>query len=430
MNPVAFLSIAAVNPGTALRRHRPRRRVSFCAAVVAAGALACTAASLLPVQALAQAASPAPVRIGVVGPFTGPSADFGMPMLNGIRLAVEEINAVGGYLGRPLELVVRDDTANPDQGRKVSQELLDEKVVATIGFCNTGVALKSIDLFQDAKSPLIVPCSTGTAVTAKYPAPDSYIFRVQGRDAIQAPFLVDDIVKRGWDKVAIFADTTGYGDGGHNDVVAALAAKKLKPVHVARFALGVKDLTAELTAARNAGANVILSYTVGPENAVIANGKKALGWKVSQVGPWTLSFPFFLEGAKDAAEGALVVQTFIAEPSNERRASFLLSYSRKYRGKVAVPMAAANAYDATYLLMYSFLGIRDGNLTPKAVKESLEGKTKTYYGVVSTYEKPFSVQDKEAITRNMLVMGMVKNGAITFAYPEDAKRNLIVQRKQ
>ena len=398
--------------------------------MVAAGALACTTASLLPVQALAQAASPAPVRIGVVGPFTGPSADFGMPMLNGIRLAVEEINAVGGYLGRPLELVVRDDTANPDQGRKVSQELLDEKVVATIGFCNTGVALKSIDLFQDAKSPLIVPCATGTAVTAKYPAPDSYIFRVQGRDAIQAPFLVDDIVKRGWDKVAIFADTTGYGDGGHNDVVAALAAKKLKPVHVARFALGVKDLTAELTAARNAGANVILSYTVGPENAVIANGKKALGWKVPQVGGWTLSFPFFIDGAKDAAEGALAVQTFIAEPSNERRAAFLSSYSRKFQGRMAVPMAAANAYDATYLLMYAFLGIRDGNLTGKAIKESLEGKMKTYYGVVSTYEKPFSVEDKDAITRNMLIIGMVKNGAITFAYPEDAKRNLIIQRKQ
>jgi len=50
--------------------------------------------------------------------------------------------------------------------------------------------------------------------------------------------------------------------------------------------------------------------------------------------------------------------------------------------------------------------------------------------VVTTYDKPFSAQDKDAITRNMLVMGMVKNGAITFAYPEDAKRNLIIQRKQ
>ncbi|MFY3382740.1 ABC transporter substrate-binding protein [Paracidovorax sp. MALMAid1276] len=388
------------------------------------------AAALAALPARAQLGSSTPVRVGVVGPFTGPSADFGVPMLNGIQLAVDEINAVGGYLGRPLELVVKDDKANPDEGRKVSQELLAEKVVATIGFCNTGVALKSIDLFQDAKTPLIVPCSSGTAVTAKYPAPESYIFRVQARDALQAPFMVDDILKRGWDKVAIFADKTGYGEGGYNDVVAALAAKNLKPVHVARFDLGVKDLSAELAAARTAGANVVYSYTVGPENAVIANGRKALGWKVPQVGAWPLSFPNFIEGAKDAAEGALMVQTFIAEPSNERRASFLANYTRKYQRKVAVPMAAANAYDATYLLMYSFLGIRDGNLNGRAIKESLEGRMKTYYGVVSTYDKPFSVQDKDAITRNMLVIGQVKNGAITFAYPEDAKRNLIIQRKQ
>ncbi len=397
---------------------------------LAMSAIAFLFAGCMALPAQAQPGTNTPVRIGVVGPFTGPSADFGVPMLNGIQLAVDEINAVGGYLGRPLELVVKDDKANPDEGRKVSQELLGEKVVAAIGFCNTGVAMKAIDLFQDAKMPLIVPCSSGTAVTAKYPAADSFIFRVQARDALQAPFMVDDILKRGWDKVAIFADTTGYGEGGFNDVVAALAAKNLKPVHVARFDLGVKDLTAELTAARNAGATVVYSYTVGPENAVIANGKKALGWKVPQVGAWPLSFPNFIEGAKDAAEGALMVQTFIAEPSNERRASFLSSYTRKYQRKVAVPMAAANAYDATYLLMYSFLGIRDGNLNGRAIKESLEGKMKTYYGVVSTYDKPFSVQDKDAITRNMLVIGQVKNGAITFAYPEDAKRNLIIQRKQ
>ena len=419
------MRLSAPSFSAALRRTLALRFAQEGPAALLALALLATA-----LPAKAQTGAMAPVRIGVVGPFTGASADFGVPMLNGIKLAVDEINAVGGYLGRPLELVVKDDTANPDEGRKVSQDLLKEKVVATIGFCNSGVAMKAIDLFQDAKAPLIVPCATGTAVTAKYPAAESYIFRVTGRDALQAPFMVEDIVRRGWDKVAVFADTTGYGEGGYNDVVAALAAKNLKPVHVSRFALGVKDLSAELTAARNAGANVIYSYTVGQENAVIANGKKALGWKVPQVGPWTLSFPFFLEGAKDAAEGALMVQTFIAEPSNERRASFLSSYTRKYHGKVAVPMAAANAYDATYLLMYSFLGIRDGNLSGPAIKASLEGKMKTYYGVVSTYDKPFSVQDKDAITNNMLVIGMVKNGSITFAYPEDAKRNLIVQRKK
>jgi branched-chain amino acid transport system substrate-binding protein len=370
-------------------------------------------------------------RLGVIGPFTGPSADFGIPMLNGIQLAADEINAVGGYLGRPLELVIKDDQANPDEGLKQSQALIADKVAAVIGFCNTGVAAKSLDALQAAKLPLIIPCATGTPLTSKFPAAESYIFRTSARDAIQAPFVVDDIVKRGWTKVAIFADTTGYGEAGLKDVEKALAAKNLKAVYVARFATGVKDLSTELRAAKDAGADVVFSYTVGPENAVIANGRKALGWRVPQVGAWPLSFPFFIDGAKEAADGALMAQTFIAEPSNERRASFLSAYARKFKAKrITVPMAAAQGYDTTYILMYSLFGIRDGVTTGPALKSALENMARTYYGVVATYEKPFSATDKDAITQNMLVMGMVKNGAVTFAYPEDAKRNLFVQRKQ
>jgi branched-chain amino acid transport system substrate-binding protein len=370
-------------------------------------------------------------RVGVIGPFTGPSADFGLPMLNGIRLAVDEINAVGGYLGRPLQLVIKDDKADPNEGLRQSQALVTEKVAAVLGFCNTGVAVKSLDVFQAAKLPLIVPCSTGSPLTARFPAPESYIFRTSARDAIQAPFVVEDIVKRGWTKVAIFADTTGYGEAGLKDVQTALAARNLKAVHVARFPTGVQNLTTELKAARDAGANVVFSYTVGPENAVIANGRKELGWRVPQVGAWPLSFPFFIDGAKEAGEGALMAQTFIAEPSNERRASFLSAYARKFQSRrIPVPMAAAQAYDSTYLLMYSLFGVRDGNTSGPAIKAALENISRTYYGVVATYDKPFSLNDKDAITQNMLVMGMVKGGAVTFAYPEDAKRNLFVQRKQ
>jgi branched-chain amino acid transport system substrate-binding protein len=371
------------------------------------------------------------LRIGVIGPFTGASADFGVPLLNGIQLAADEINAVGGYLGRKIELVKKDDQANPDIGFKLSQELVAEKVSATIGFCNTGVAAKSIEVFQANKMPLIIPCATGSPLTAKYPAAESYIFRTSAKDAIQAPFVVDDIVKRGWDKVAIFADTTGYGEAGLKDVESAMAAKKLTPVYVTRFKLGVTDLKQELQAARAAGANVVLSYTVGPENAVIANGRQDIGWKVPQVGAWPLSFPSFVEGGKKAADGALMAQTFIAEPSNERRASFLTSYARKFNvKKIPVPMAAAQGYDAMYILVYSLLGIRDGNLSGPSIKTALESKNRTYYGVVATYDQPFSRDDKDAMTANMLVMGQVKNGAVTFAYPEDAKRNLFVQRKQ
>lgn len=370
------------------------------------------------------------VKIGVIGPFSGPSSDFGNPMLHGVQLAVEEINAVGGYLGRPLELVIQDDQGNPDVGLKGSQALAGGGVVATIGFCNTGVAAKSLEAYQTAQVPLIIPCATGTPLTARFPAPQSYIFRTSARDSIQAPFVVDDLVKRGWTQVAIFADTTGYGDAGLKDVEAALAAKDLKAVHVARFPLGVKDLKEPLKAAQAAGANVVFSYTVGPENAVIATGRRDLKWDVPQVGAWPLSFPFFIDGAKAAGDGALMAQTFIAEPSNERRAAFLSAYSRKFKQKIAVPMAAAQAYDSTYLLTYALFGIRDGKFTGPAVKAALENIPRVYYGVVATYDKPFSLDDKDAVTPNMLVMGKVRNGTVTFAYPEDAKRNLFVQRKK
>lgn len=399
--------------------HHPRARALR-------GLLALCAA--LPLLAAAQPATS--VKLGVIGPFTGASSDFGTPLLQGIKLAVDEINAVGGYLGRPLELVIRDDQGTPDVGFKGAQDLVAQGVLGTIGFCNTGVAEKSLAVFQNAKVPLIIPCATGTPLTAKYPPAESYIFRNSARDAIQAPFVVNDLVKRGWTKVAIFADTTGYGEAGLKDVEAALAAHQLRPVNITRFPLGVTDLKDELKTARDAGANVVFSYTVGPENAAIANGRRDIGWKVPQVGAWPLSFPFFIDGAKEAAEGALMAQTFIAEPSNERRAAFLSAYTHKWGKKLVVPMAAAQGYDAVYLFTYALLGIRDGKLSGTTIKTALENIPRVYYGVVATYEHPFSNKDKDALTANMLVMGKVQAGAVTFAYPEDARRNLIVQRKK
>ena len=93
-------------------------------------------------------------------------------------------------------------------------------------------------------------------------------------------------------------------------------------------------------------------------------------------------------------------------------------------------MAAARAYDSAYILMYALFGMRNSALNGKTLKAAVENMDRIYYGVVATYEQPFSLYNKEAISRNMLVMGMVKNSAVTFAYSDDAKCNLLVQRKQ
>ena len=391
-------------------------------------ASAVTLAFSLPAAAQSGAS---PLKIGVIGPFTGASADFGVPMLNGIQQAFDEINAGGGYLGRKLEMVRKDDQSDPARGLKLSQELASEKVSATIGFCNTGVAAGSLEVYQSHQIPLIIPCATGTQLTAIYPAPESYIFRTSAKDAIQASFVVDDIVKRGWTKVAVFADSTAYGESGLKDVTAALARHKLAPVYVARVLIGAKDVTADLKAAREAGADAVYSYSLGPESVAIAMGRKELGWKVPQVGPWALSFPAYLEGAKDAAEDTLMPQTFIVEQrGNERRAAFLKNYTTKYHVKhVPAFIPAAQAYDSTYLLLYSLFGVK-GTPDGPAIKASLENLQRIYYGAVATYDNPFSPSDKDAFTSNMLLMGQIKDGAVTYAYPADIKRNLFVQRKK
>ncbi|WP_022981232.1 ABC transporter substrate-binding protein [Ideonella sp. B508-1] len=99
---------------------------------------------------------PAPIRVGFICPFTGGSADFGTAARLGAELAVSEINQAGGYLGRPLELVARDDKSNPDEGRKIAEELVQgKKADFTIGFCNSGVALKSLEVFRESHGWLV-----------------------------------------------------------------------------------------------------------------------------------------------------------------------------------------------------------------------------------------------------------------------------------
>ncbi len=373
-----------------------------------------------------------PIRVGLIAPLSGGSSDFGTSVKLGAELAVKEINEFGGYLGRPIELVIRDDKANPDEGRKVSQNLvLEEKVDFTIGFCNTGVAMKSLDVFQDNQHLLMVPCSTGSALTTKYPTATSTIFRVAAPDSQKVPFLVGEIVdRRKLRKVALLADNTGYGDGGLNDATKELDKRGVKPVYVGRFALGVTSLAEMMKEARAAGAEALLVFAVGPEQAVAVISRAELGWKVPYFAPWPLSFRSVLDKAgAEALEGTMMAQTIIHDTANERRASFLARYYKHTTEKrIGSLMAAAQAYDAMHLMLRALFQTR-GNTAGLKLKEALESFERPYQGVVTTYAAPFSVSDHDAFSANMIWLGVWRKGEIGFYYPEDAKLSGLVRRK-
>lgn len=382
---------------------------------------AATAATLIAGSATAQET----IKIGVIGPFTGGSSSMGVSMRDGVVLAAKEINANGGVLGKKIELVLRDDEAKNERGVEIAQEFINKtKVAAAVGYINTGVALASQRFFQEAKIPVINNVATGTLITRQFEKePENYIFRTSAADNIQAPMIVEEAVtRRGFKKVAILADSTAYGDLGRKDLTAALEAKGITPLVSEKFNIGDKDMTAQLLKAKEAGAEVILTYAIGPELAMIANGMAKIAWKKPMIGSWTLSMANFIDTAGKNGEGATMPQTFVQNGNTPKRKAFIDAYLKEFKPKkdrIDSPVSAAQGYDSVYLLAAAMqqAGTTEG---PK-VREALENLQTKLEGVVTVYDKPFSKGDHEAISIKVPVMGLVKDSRVTYANPDDAK---------
>jgi len=374
-----------------------------------------------------------PIKIGVDGPFTGGSSSMGVSMRDGVRLAVEEINKAGGALGRPIQLVERDDEAKNERGVQIAQELINkEKVVAVVGYINTGVALASERFFQEAKIPVMNNVATGSIVTHQFDdQPENYVFRNAAHDSIQAPMIVEEaITRRGFKRPAILADSTNYGQLGREDLEKALALKGIKPVAIEKFNIKDVDMTAQLLKAKEANADVVLTYGIGPELAQIANGMTKLGWKVPMVGSWTLAMANYIDNAGPGGEGARMPQTFIQEPTTPKRQSFIVSYLKMFNPKnsrIDSPVSAAQGYDSIYLLAAAIK--QAGSTEGPKIKAALEDLQAPVEGVVTTYNKPFTKTDHEAITANIPVFGEVKGGKVVYAYPADQQRASVIQVK-
>ncbi len=352
-------------------------------------------------------------------------------MLNGIRLAVEEINAIGGINGAKIELIERDDKADNDTGAKIAQEFVEKKVVAAIGIVNTGVGLASIDFYQKAQIPLVVAVSTGTSLTRKYAPPaaaENYIFRISPTLDLEAKVLVADLKRNGKNTVALLADATAYGDAGMKAFLEQSALAGVKVVAQERFKIGDKDMSEQVQRARAANPQALVVWGIGPELAAVVKSRDALGWKVQTLGSWTFSMRNYIDTAGRSGDGTLMPQTFIQDLGNISKNSFLLGYRRAFKtDRIPSPMSAAQGYDGMHLL---YLAIRQANSTDgKEIKNAFENLKARYQGAITSYNKPFSKEDHDAITQNMLLVGKVASGRIDYAYNEDQKKGALLRVK-
>jgi len=387
-------------------------------------ALALTASALATGTAATRASNGfgerAPVRIGVSGPFSGPSAPMGLSMRDGIRIAAAEINAGGGVLGRRVELVERDDEASNELGAQIVRDFVNrERVVAGLGIVNTGVALASQRHYQTARIPVITSVATGTLITRQFQPPEfpeNYVFRVSANDTLQAEVIVDEAVsRRGFRRLAILHDATNYGLLGSADLVAALRALAIEPVAIERFQLRQTDMRPQLERARAAGAQAVLTYGIGPELAHIANGMARMDWRVPIIGSWTLAMSNFIEIAGRNAEGARMPQTFIQTPRTAKQSAFLQAWREATdTARIPVPPAAAQGYDSMLLLAAAIR--QAGSLEGARIRDALENLEAPVEGVVMTYHRPFSTDNHETLrSAQQIHLGEIRDGEVVFA---------------
>lgn len=325
------------------------------------------------------------------------SADFGISALAGARQAAEELNAAGGVLGKKVVIVSRDDVGSPPKAIQNTNELVNnENVSAMLGGVNSGNMLAWLHIIQQKKIPTISPVATATDITGRYSkSPPNYAFRVSMRDRDQIALLAAYAAKATKNgKVAIIADTTGYGQQGAKDAVEILALHDIKPIANEKFGPKDTDMSSQLNKIKSSGADTLIVYALADSNAHVMRSLEKISYSPVTLASWAnLSSPFLRIAGPELAAKMIFTASITEDSSPESKA--LYDTLLKGENKVPTYVMAAQAYDSVKLIASAMEQAQstDG----EKVQAALDNLQSTK-GVIKTYDKPFTPTHHEALS--------------------------------
>jgi branched-chain amino acid transport system substrate-binding protein len=185
--------------------------------------------ALLPALACAQGApgvSADKILIGQAAVFSGPAAQLGIQMRNGIKAYFDAVNEKGGVHGRKLELVTEDDRYDPTVAPQASKKLIDEhKVFALVGYVGTPTGVQHLPVVTQAKVPLVGMFTGAEALRVPM---NRYVFHVRASYYDETEKIVEQVVSTGGKKISVFYQNDAYGEAGRKGTELALEKRKMK----------------------------------------------------------------------------------------------------------------------------------------------------------------------------------------------------------
>ncbi len=325
----------------------------------------------------ARAAVPAgePVKLGFFMSISGRDASFGEAALRGARLAIDDLNAAGGILGRPAALIVEDNRSLAGESATAAKKLLSrDRVVALVGECSSTRTLEAAPIAQAAGIPLVTPAATNERVTAA----GDCIFRMCFTDPFQGEVLAAYAWKKlGLRRAALLIDATSPYSVGLAEVFAkTFAALGGEIVATQKYAGGDKDFRAQLTAVRGARADAIFLPGYYVEAGLAAQQARELGLRATLLGGDGFEAPQLLEIGGAALEGTVYTTHYSAESADPASQRFVAAYQQRH-GSAPVGLAALS-YDSVRLIADA---IRRAGTTEREALRNALAATRDFPGI-------------------------------------------------
>jgi branched-chain amino acid transport system substrate-binding protein len=251
------------------------------------------------------------IPVAVVGPVTGQYASFGAQMKNGGEMAVADINAAGGVLGKKLDLKIGDDACDPKQAVAVANQMAGADVKLVAGHYCSGSSIPASKVYAESDLVQISPASTNPTFTDDRAGPN--IYRVCGRDDQQGGVAGKYLAANFADKnIAFVDDKTAYGKGLAEETRKAMNAAGKKEVMDESITAGEKDYSALVSKLKQADIDVVYFGGYHTEAGLIIRQMRDQGLDTILMGGDALITQEFWSITGDAGKGTLM--TFSPDP--------------------------------------------------------------------------------------------------------------------
>ena len=324
----------------------------------------------------ATAAKGDPVLIGVSDMETGSMAAGGLRMKQTITMAFEEINAAGGVLGgRPLQMVLVDDTGTATGAVNSVNRILGSKVTACIGPHTSPMASAVTDIYRKAQVPFVTAATSPKLLDAKNP----YFFRISVSDGavgqVMVKFAADQFKAK---KIAALYDTDDYGTAANN-ATSQYCKDNGFQYYSEGFTSGDKDLTSQLMKVKTWGPDVIFSFSHDAECALHVRQTNELGMQnIPFIGPNALPMPQVLKLVEASQlKGFYASTDYYGDTTDPNMKTFLDKFKARWNDDAE--RYAAMYYSASYLLADAIK--RANSDDPNKVRDAL-AQTKDFQTVV------------------------------------------------